>query len=425
MRVRSPKLGTPEAGAHSAWYPYYAGYSAAFVEDVLTSIKTSGPVLDPWNGSGTTTMVARTLGVTAVGFDINPALVLVAKGRLLDRDVLPSLAALTVDIVKKSRRYRRLTEHSDGLLMWFTPETAATLRGLSDAIRTLLVSADSRSASAHETVDSFSSLAAFYYVTLFRTLRSFLSRFRTSNPTWMKTPRTRAERLCLPRAVIETTFTNTQESLSAYLAQHAPSGDATVMSHLGMASSTALPVPSGTIGGVVSSPPYCTRIDYAVATLPELAVLRYHDPARLRALRDNMIGSPTMSTSPRSVDVGWGQACLHFLRAVRRHVSKASSTYYYKYFVQYFGLMWESFSELERVLVPHAPCALVVQDSYYKDIHNDLAAILADMVSARGWSIESRTDFKVHHNMATMNAAARKYKRSFAAVESLLVLRTP
>lgn len=37
--------------------------------------------------------------------------------------------------------------------------------------------------------------------------------------------------------------------------------------------STDLPVKSETIDLILSSPPYCTRIDYAIATLPELAIL--------------------------------------------------------------------------------------------------------------------------------------------------------
>ncbi|WP_410712175.1 DNA methyltransferase [Bradyrhizobium sp. BEA-2-5] len=39
-------------------------------------------VLDPWNGSGTTTSVANGAGLTAVGIDINPAMAVVAKARL-------------------------------------------------------------------------------------------------------------------------------------------------------------------------------------------------------------------------------------------------------------------------------------------------------------------------------------------------------
>jgi len=67
-----------------AWFPYYAGYSSEFVRKALSGLGvTPGcTVLDPWNGSGTTTSVADALGFRAIGFDINPVAALVAAARL-------------------------------------------------------------------------------------------------------------------------------------------------------------------------------------------------------------------------------------------------------------------------------------------------------------------------------------------------------
>lgn len=68
------------------WYRYYAGYSAGFVEQALQeSAATAKLVLDPWNGTGTTTVVAASKNVPAIGFDVNPALVVVSRARLLER----------------------------------------------------------------------------------------------------------------------------------------------------------------------------------------------------------------------------------------------------------------------------------------------------------------------------------------------------
>jgi hypothetical protein len=51
------------------WYRYYAGYSAGFVEQALKeSAATAALVLDPWNGTGTTTVVAASKNVPAIGF---------------------------------------------------------------------------------------------------------------------------------------------------------------------------------------------------------------------------------------------------------------------------------------------------------------------------------------------------------------------
>ncbi|WP_082190555.1 DNA methyltransferase [Bradyrhizobium pachyrhizi] len=80
--LSSPKQTTFER--QSSLFPYYAGFSQKFVRDVLDALEVvSGQVvLDPWNGSGTTTSVANGAGLTAVGIDINPAMAVVAKARL-------------------------------------------------------------------------------------------------------------------------------------------------------------------------------------------------------------------------------------------------------------------------------------------------------------------------------------------------------
>ena len=40
-------------------------------------------MLDPWNGSGTTTYAAAQLGHSSIWLDLNPVMVIVARARLL------------------------------------------------------------------------------------------------------------------------------------------------------------------------------------------------------------------------------------------------------------------------------------------------------------------------------------------------------
>ena len=78
--VREPQ-GGESCDPVDSWYRYYAGYSAGFVEQALKeSAEAAQLVLDPWNGTGTTTVVAASMNVRAVGFDVNPALVVVSAG---------------------------------------------------------------------------------------------------------------------------------------------------------------------------------------------------------------------------------------------------------------------------------------------------------------------------------------------------------
>src|SRR5438128_2141314 len=82
-RPRSPKLHPVRTKPPA--YRYYAGFSPDFVRDVIVGLSL-GPtdlLVDPWNGSGTTTTIAEELGIPSWGGDVNPAMIVIAKARLL------------------------------------------------------------------------------------------------------------------------------------------------------------------------------------------------------------------------------------------------------------------------------------------------------------------------------------------------------
>ena len=113
----NPKVGA-SCDPVDSWYRYYAGYSAAFVEQALKgSAATAKLVLDPWNGTGTTTVVAASKNVPAIGFDVNPALVVVSRARLLGAGVWASIGPLGEDVVAHATRIEQL---DDPLRFWFT-----------------------------------------------------------------------------------------------------------------------------------------------------------------------------------------------------------------------------------------------------------------------------------------------------------------
>ena len=166
-----------------------------------------------------------------------------------------------------------------------------------------------------------------------------------------------------------------------------------------VASSEKLPLDDDSIDHVIASPPYCTRIDYAVSTSPELAFLGYDLDSDFDALRRQLIGTSTVPADMPSFPSDLGPTCTHFLSALSRHTSKASSTYYYKNHVQYFQSIGNSISEISRVLKPCGKCILVVQDSYYKDLHNDLPSIFIEMAELRDLQLLDRSDFAVSRTM--------------------------
>lgn len=164
LDIGSPKRVRKAPHGWDAFFPYYAGYPLSFASRL---IRTSGldpgaVVFDPWNGSGTTTFAARDQGFEAVGVDINPAMIVVARARSLHVSEADSLEPLCREIIRQAARVPRQPE-DDPLSLWFTADTATALRSIERVICKLLVG---RSASPQQggVIGAISPIAATFYV---------------------------------------------------------------------------------------------------------------------------------------------------------------------------------------------------------------------------------------------------------------------
>jgi hypothetical protein len=419
----NPKLRGFES-FQSSWYRYYAGFSEDFVREALrsASLRRGEWIADPWNGSGTTISTALSLGINARGYDLNPVMVLVAKARCLESSEYPSLRPLASKLTEQSRRSFQ-PDPDDPLSTWLCPGSIAAVRAIEAAVQRLLIDDKGYSSLKSRGFDGISDLAAFFYIAIFRTIRQILHPFLTSNPTWIKRPKSWRSRLRPTSATIREVFRrNLAEMIPRQGLQlsSGPRGRKTI----DVASSEKLPLPDKSVSCVLGSPPYCTRIDYAIATSPELAVLGYGYANGLQPLRRKLIGTSTVPPELQEVPSNLGKLCTAFLQALSRHSSKASSTYYFKNHLQYFLSMAASLSEIRRVLKIGGRCILVVQDSYYKDLHNDLPSILSEMATIRGLQLNGRSDFTLRRTLAGINPGAREYRNSFSAVESVLAFES-
>jgi len=425
MELSSPKRNGRDRPTHINWFPYYAGYNARFVGEVLESldVRPDRTVLDPWNGSGTTTTTAYRMGANAIGCDINPVMVVAAKSALLDAGAVQSLLPLANEIIKASTKVQPDVA-SDPLTRWYIPSSATTLRRMHFAIWRILVSPRAQPTGDEAAYSRLSTLAAFFLVALMKTARSFLGPFVGSNPTWIRDPKIPADRIRTCEASLYACFLSEVHAMSSMLTTATSAGielpAQSPMPHLSVASSTALPFESGIVDAVVTSPPYLTRIDYAVATKPELALLGFDLGHSLTQLRQNMIGSPTVTSSCCAERHPFGPACDAFLESVRKHPSKASENYYYKLYVQYFASMSLSLAEISRLLVSGGPCVIVVQDSYYKELHADLPRFITEIANEHSLILYDRHDFHWKRSIRRVNTRSRRYRSATAAVESVL-----
>lgn len=420
LAIGNPKL---RKSSKTDLYPYYAGFSPEFADALMLSarMKTAAHVLDLWNGSGTTTRSAVHLGYRASGFDLNPAMAVIARGKALSSTEASSLEPICADITKKAASASaEFSGATDPLSTWLTLETVSSIRRIEKAIQLLLIdSAKYAPLSVRNNYGDLSDLICFFYVGLFRVLRLLLKPHLSSNPTWVRRPKKGEVRLSANMSAILEFFAAEVKAMAEVLRQSPYGSTGNRAARIDVASSEALPLRGKSVDFVLSSPPYCTRIDYAVATLPELAILGYGDE-EFDELRRKLIGTPTVPATAFEPDDSWGSTCNRFLNAVRHHGSKASVSYYYKNHTQYFRGVHGSMKEISRVLKPEGTCVLVVQDSYYKDVHNDLPRIFIEMADSKGLTLVTRSDFQIRNGMAGINPGTKAYRKQASAVESVL-----
>ena len=171
----------------------------------------------------------------------------------------------------------------------------------------------------------------------------------------------------------------------------------------------------------VSSPPYCTRLDYVKASLGELAVLNV-GVAATEPLREATIGSPVVRHLGGSLVTSGSDYVADLVGRIAGHDSKGSANYYAPWIAGYFDGMRESLAEVGRVLKPGGVAALVVQNSYYKDVCIDLPLAVEELSTAGGMRVKDRYSFEVPHLMTSINLRAKRHREVHPTSESLLIL---
>ena len=427
LRPTSPKLATTRRTDNNRpWYPYYAGFSQEFVRDCLSPEHRSSResrVLDPWNGSGTTTAACHRTGITAVGYDLNPAMVVVAKARLLGPEVASSLKPLARELLGDLHALEVTAD--EPLSQWFDPSSAALVRRLERRIQIVLAGAEDDAVEMPRHTSAVSSLAAFYYLALFRSVRHLVRPFLSSNPTWLRVPTDPKNRLSLSSRTFHRRFITEVTTMLTGLAQRSQQGVEEKPVTIAEGDARRLPLPDDAINLVVSSPPYLTRIDYAVATRPELAILGYGAGQGMARLRQELTGGVRIRNTTPSASKNWGDLCTALLAAVEAHPSKASSGYYLKQFLQYFSDMFYSLGEIQRVLASGGRSILVVQDSLYKDLHINLPSIVLQMGEAKGLKPFRTHRYPVSRSFRHLNARARTYRRDWMPTEVVIEFDAP
>jgi DNA modification methylase len=406
--ILDPKRDFNTQSGIEKWYDYYAGYSIKFAKALIekTNLQTDSVVFDPWSGSGTTTYVSDRMGYESIGVDINPVAVLVSNAKLAKPMDATYIIGLAKHIAEQSSSASvAMSIFQDPLTQWLDEVSVLRLRSIESLILNQLCT-NSNGKILDPIKDPLPPLASFLLLALMRGARTLASIQVSSNPTWI-TPGMSLTKSAIPLIEKWLTFIETMaDDLS-------DSGDkSNSRSRIILADSRELPLGDNTIDFILTSPPYCTRIDYAVSTSFELCVLGMNSAERsFKNFRRTLMGTPLVRRSQKYPPKrAWPLEVKRILKEIQGHSSKASSSYYYKTYWDYFDDCQRSLKELHRVSKTGSKSYFVVQGSFYKEIYIDLPNIYRLMGEKQGFRTEIISSIQATHSLSQINVRSAQYR---------------
>ena len=238
---------------------------------------------------------------------------------------------------------------------------------------------------------------------------------RSSNPTWIKLPKTDNERLDPTVYAIAHQFAANVRGMSEALAakqliEDAAGDEFTAGTSTDPARRHHKNGPSRIKRRLRTDLAALLHADRLYGGHPcRAAVLAPLLKVKPRELGSRMIGSVQVPKATIEIDKSWGPTCATFLDALKAHPSKASAGYYYKTHLDYFDKVSRSLGRIATALKPGGRAVFVVQDSYYKDIHNDLPQILKEIGARTGLTFSNRripSPLDVRHEPGPQNLRA-------------------
>lgn len=376
----------PSKRSKNEFYRYYAGYPLTFAEWALRELKlpSGALVIDPWNGSGTTTAACASLKVSCQGYDINPVMVHLGRAR-----------------VASDAHFDEAEELINALSSVFFKAKFIDIESIGVAFRDFPISSES----AH----SVAIAAMFPYA------RALLKEKKTKNPSWFKAGAS-FENLPLNRESVFSSWKMHLQEIFRWRSANDYDGVAITIERGDSRKSLGR---RDAFDGILTSPPYLTRLDYVQATLPEFLLLREFDVAPdVQKLRRSMLGSPLTSDRPAHSLNRLPNNIKELLGRIEAHPSKASSSYYHRFFSTYFIDLHASMRNIAKVLKNGAMGCMVVQSSNYKEIEVDLACAVVSLGEEFGLRHCTTVEFGSHRSMSLVNSRAhekaRKPKSEFA-----------
>lgn len=349
------------------WFPYKEGFSRGLVEHLLErfDLPQGATLLDPFCGVGTTPLVARLRGLHGVGIDLLPLAVFVARVKLRTRYDLPmgrlrqAVEALALPPATGPR-----SRFADIPLVRkaFDKGTARSILLLRDAIQ----------ATDHPKVRDFLTLA------LLATLEE-LSQTRKDGLCVRLHPRRQSLAAC------DAVQQRARGMLADLQAQDVIRGQLG-RGRIRRADARALPLPDDSVHGVITSPPYLNRYDYARIYSLELALEFLDSFEELRDLRHQLLRGhiEARPAGSRRACRGAVQEVLQALEGRRLNNPNIPRMIH-----AYFEDMYQVVAELSRVCRRGSRVGLLVGNVCFGGEVIPVDLILGEMAERAGFQVES------------------------------------
>lgn len=176
------------------------------------------------------------------------------------------------------------------------------------------------------------------------------------------------------------------------------------------------------VDSIITSPPYLNRLDYVMSHLPEISIMSGFTSIDIQNLRCKMMGTTKMSGKAKAEE-DWGEICNILLDKIRNHPSKASATYYFRFYCQYFDNLSSTLRKMRSVVSVGGQALMVVQNSYYKDVPIPLYEIISEMGKSINISVSNLRNQRVETHMGSMNPTQRAYVAQKVLEESVILMK--
>ncbi|MEH6718258.1 MAG: hypothetical protein V7704_05175 [Aurantimonas endophytica] len=368
-------------------YNYYAGFTDEFCKSLIDyiGIDPSETVIDPWNGSGTTTTCCAINNIKSTGIDINPFMAIVARLRATqDCELLSQIQTI-------ERALSKFALHSGPV----DPQQIS--------LEFYIFATDEN----NEDGSIFSDVLKFL---LGCVCREASARARSQNPTWYSLKM--IEGIKIDSEAFKADLSNQLQQVRRWLAGRPSSSNIIATPILVSEDFGTWSCPPTKYDHVITSPPYLTRIDYVQKTLPELLFLKRCMDIDLVKIRRQMLGSVLTERISDGNELISSPTALRALEKIKSHHSKASATYYFRFYGAYIRGLQSSIAKISRITRSGGTCTLVTQGSFYKDIFVDLPIIVDELIEFYGYYGITKSAFDAKYSMVSVNV------RSYASTQN-------